>query len=193
MQKLNGMDRLSRPGVAGYGGGNGGGGLGVGLPGAEIPPPAPSLQVFPWWLYPPPSGQYFYVDSFAATGAAQVIPAGTTAILAGSDLTINQGERGIIAGIALMTQNTLPTDNYFFTLLRNGGPVEGVRNLRSFSIAANGVAREYGGFVIKLQPADRVEWSVTNNGGAPVSVSVSYQGWRAATAEIERMQGGINY
>lgn len=169
------------------------GGMGVGGASDDAPAPAPTLQITPWWQNPPPSSQYFYVDSFEASGAYQSVAAGTSASILGSSLQINEGERAVISGISLVVDAPLATDNYYWTLLRNGGPVEGLNRLRNFSIAANGAVRPFNGYVIKLDPRDLVEWTVTNNGGAAVSVSISYFGWRASIAEIARVQQGINY
>lgn len=190
MNDFRGLSRLNLPSHATGPGGS----LGVGPSGAEVPPPAASLQVFPWWYYPLPSSQYIYVDTFNAAGTPQTIAAGAQAVLlAGSQMQVNVGERAVIVAIAVMIQSSLATDNYFFTMLRNGGPVEGLRQLRNFAIAANGAVREFGGYAVKLSDGDSVSWTVTNNGAAPIVVSLSYQGWRASADEISRFQQGVNY
>ena len=166
-----------------------GGGVGEGM----TPPPPPTLQVFPWWFYPAPASQYFYVDTLDDAGAAQVIaPGAQNVALAGAQLRVNKNERAVIVSISLVAQLPTPTDNYFFTLLRNGGPVEGLRRLRNFAVAANASVRDFAGFAVKLEPGDLMTWTVTNNGGAAVTVALNYQGWRTNVNEIERIQQGAN-
>lgn len=188
MSLMNGARRLEALSQVGRGGGS----LGMGSGGVEVPPPMPSLQIKPWWEQPFPSSQYIYVDTFAATGAAQVVPSlAQSVLMVGSEYQVPSGDNAVISAVSLLVQSSLATDNYFFTMLRNGSPVQGLDRLRNFSIAANGAVREYAGYAVKLEPNDIVQWTVTNNGGAAVSVSVSYQGWTAAKAEIERIQGGL--
>lgn len=173
--------------------GRGGGAMGGGG-GGDAPPPAASLQVFPWWFYPPPAATYFYVDSLAATGASQVIAAGAQDVrVDGSAFIVEDGDRAVIVAIALVTQLPLAADDFTWALKRNGGIVQGLGQLRNFAVPANAAVREFSGYAIKLEPGDEVEWFVTNNGAAPVTVSVNYQGWRAAVNEIERIQQGVNY
>lgn len=184
---LGALMSVSRPPAGG------GGGAGAGF-GDAPPAPPPTLQVFPWWYYPPPASQYVYVDSLAATGAAQVVVAGgQDVVVAGTQFAVVDGQRAVITGIAIGVQTPLPTDNYFFTLKRNNGPIEGVRALRNFPVAANASVREFGGFAIKFEPRDSIEWTVTNNGANPVTIFLSYQGWIASVNEIERIQQGNNY
>lgn len=185
-----GLDGLNEPSRV-VGGRPTGGGFGGGEASAA---PPPTLQVFPWWFYPPPASQYFYVDSLDSTGASQVIPALTSDVrVAGTRINVLTGERAVIVGVSLVVQSPTATDNYFFTLKRNGGPVQGVNKLRNFAIVANGAVRDFGGFAIKLEPGDEVEWFVSNAGAAPITINLNYQGWRVATNEIERIQQGVNY
>lgn len=190
MSFMNGRTRLEMLSRVGGGGGSpGAGGGGMGEPSL-----VPALQIKPWYEQPFPSSQYIYVDTFAQTGAAQVVAAGAQDVLmAGSEYVVPSGDNAVISAVSLLVQASLPTDNYFFTMLRNGSPVQGLDRLRNFSIAANGAVREYAGYAVKLEPNDFITWRVTNNGGAAVSVAVSYQGWTSAKAEIERIQGGTPF
>lgn len=157
-------------------------------------PPMPSLQVFPWWYYPLPASQYLYVDSFDANGAPQIIaPGAVDVVVAGTEFRVLDGQRAVITGIALGVNVPTAADDYFFTLKRNNGAIEGVRRLRNFSVAANASVREFGGFAIKLEPNDVVQWTVTNSGAAPISIFLSYQGWMTSVNDIARVEQGSNY
>lgn len=191
--RFSGLESLRNPTIAPVGGAAmGGGGFGGGGGGGSAEPSAiPTLQVFPWWYYPLDASQYIYVDTLDATGASQVIPAGAQNVpLLGSDLQIGQGEVGVIVAIALVVQVPTAADNYFFTMLRNSGPVEGLRRLRNFAVAANASVREFGGYAIQLSPSDLVSFTCTNNGAAPITISINYQGWRSSSIAVEKQKNG---
>jgi hypothetical protein len=188
--RFSGVGSVANPMAPPVGGGFAGGGFGGG--GASTEPSAiPTLQVFPWWYYPLDASQYIYVDTLDAAGVSQVIPAGAQNVpLLGSELQVNQGEVAVIVAIALVVQVPTAADNYFFTLRRNSGPVEGLRRLRNFSVAANASVREFGGYAVQLSPSDLVDFTCTNNGAAPVTIALNYQGWRSSALAVEKQKNG---
>lgn len=191
MLKPFGLANINSPSRV-VGGRGGGGGFDGG--GGDVPPPPPTLQVFPWWFYPPPASTYFYVDTLNALGASQVAPPGASDLaVQGAGFIVNDGDRAVIVGISLVTQSPTAADNYFFTLKRNGGPVQGADRLRNFAVVANASVRDFSGYAIKLEPGDEVSWSITNLGLNPITFNLNYQGWRSSLNEIERIQQGVNY
>lgn len=160
----------------------------------ESQPIVPSLQVAPWWQQPLPSSQFVYGDSLQATGTVQVVPnGGIITVLAGTAFQVPSSFKAVITNVTLLVQSSTPTDNFFFTFRRNQGPIEGLRQLRTFPIAGNGTVRPFNGYVVRLDSGDLFDCTVTNSGPAAVSVSVSYLGWIAAQSEIERFQSSFNY
>lgn len=166
----------SAPGDAsGAGGSNGGEGT--------------TLNIFPWWLYGPQGTEFFYVDS-----QVQTIAAGASdTLLANSELNIGKGRLGVIVSIALLIQSPAATDDFFYTMKRNGGPEPGLDRLRNFPVASAFSLRELNGYVIRLASQDRISWSISNPGAAARDVSVSYIGWTVPETEARRIQRGVNY
>lgn len=165
----------------------------VGGPGGEgasdTPYLSPSLQVFPWWYYPPEGSSYFYVDA-----PNQVVAAGVqNQVLTDSIFRVRDGQRAVITSIALVVQLPTATDDFFYTMRRNNGPVQGMDRLRNFALPANAAVRDLNGYTIRLQPGDEISWTVTNNGVAAVTVGVSYIGWNTMVTDIERVSQGIKY
>lgn len=183
---LSRLDAVSRPGAGDAPPGP------SSFAGGNVTRPVPTLAISPWWEQPLPSSQFIYQDTLNTTGAAQSVAAGASdVLLIGSEYQVPSTFRGVITGFALLVQASLATDNFYFTFKRNGGPIQGLDRLRTFPIASNGVVREFGGYAIRLQQGDRVAVAVTNPGLAAVLVTVSYLGWIAASAEIERIEGNL--
>lgn len=164
----------------------------VGGPGggeSSAPYLTPSLQIFPWWYYPPEASSYFY----RSTPNQSIAALAQNVALTDSEFTVRDGQRAVITSIALIVQAPTVNDDFFYTMLRNGGPVEGVDRLRNFALPANAAVVDLNGYTIRLQPGDRISWTVTNNGAAARIVSVKYFGWNTMIPEIERITQGIKY
>lgn len=165
-------------GAPSMGGGDGGGAL-----------PSPQLIIFPWWYVPPTSSTYFYRDT-----GNQVVPVGAVnQLLAGSEFVVGAGTRAVVQSIALVVQLPVVTDDFIYTMRRNGGPVQGLDAIRNFALPANASVRDLNGYNLQFQPGDTVSWTVTNFGAAAVTVGVSYLGYSVMIPEIERVSQGINY
>lgn len=161
----------------------------VGGGGGDVPAVAPpALQIFPWWYYPPQGSQYIYID----TGNQLVAAGAQNFLLPNSGLQVNAAEQAVIVGVSLVVQTPTQADDFYYTMLRNGGPVSGLDRLRNFPITANAAVRDFNGYTIRLKAGDRISWTVSN-AGAAVTVGVSYLGWRTNQSDIARLDQGANY
>lgn len=161
----------------------------VGGNGSSAPYLTPSLNIFPWWYYPPEGSSYFYRST-----PNQTIAAGAQNILlTDSEFIVGDGQRAVITSIALIVQLPTVLDDFFYTMRRNGGPIDGLDRLRNFALPANASVVDLNGYTIRLQPGDVITWTVTNNGAAARDVSVKYIGWNTMLTDIERVSQGIKY
>lgn len=152
-------------GAPGYPGGGGGGG--AGLSGLSLPPPN-SVK--------PPGGHDFQVFSTVTAGPA-VTPVAFTG--ARSTFLIPTANVGVIRSVVFLVNGLLTTSNVLFSVLFNGGGVEGWNGIPVLPRLASSVSSSYGPeeTFIEVPENTTVSLSVTVTDGVAYQVSALLHGW----------------
>jgi hypothetical protein len=141
-------------------------GLGQGVP--------KTLQIFPWWLYKPPTGQdinKLEENVFAGAGTAQ---------LADLNTQLDQTQMAVIRGLDLYVNDMLPTTEITFRFLVNGNPIAGYGSITIFPRTAASVSQSFDTFIF-LPAGSLLTVEAINDDGGAYSVGAGYQGWLVPT------------
>lgn len=128
------------------------------------------LQIFPWWLYKPPTGidvNKLDANVFLAPGVFDFTTLG---------LTLSQSQIGIIRGIDLYVNDMTETTDVTFTLAINGAAIPGYGQLTPFPRTAASVSQSFDTFIF-LPSGSIVTVQAENFDGGAYAVGFGYQGW----------------
>lgn len=146
----------------------------LGDAGQNAPVPK-TLQIYPWWLYKPPTGQDI---NLLAQNAFPL--GGGTVQLTSLSLSLDQGTMGVIRGIDVYVNDMTPSTDVTFTLTFNGNPVPGYGNLKPFPRTAASVTQSFD-VILYIPAGTTINVSVTDTDGAAYLVGYGYQGWTVPT------------
>lgn len=138
--------------------------------------------VFPPWIYPPPNaGHYVYrvVDATVGPGPVTVELNAVTATLGTSVFQIPNNNFGIMRSFNLNVNNLLATSDIVFSILVNGGAIQGHDELRVFPRAAASVSEGFSPeeTVLPLPEGARVSFRVTVTDAVAYQLGISWRGW----------------
>jgi hypothetical protein len=143
--------------------------------GPQAAPQVPKvLQLYPWWLYKPPTGQDIVVlaqNLFAAAGTVE---------LADTVQQLDQNTMAVIRGIDLYVNDLTPTTDATFAFLVNGNPVAGYGVMPIFPRTAASASQSFDCFIF-VPAGSRISVQVTNSDGGAYLVGAGYQGWKVPT------------
>ena len=180
------------------GGGSASFGPAAGIAGAAgfVPPPPPSVTVYPWWLY-----QWKLATSWsiptnsnalnftAALNATTAVPNGVGQFR----YTCPQGNRAVIKTVWATVQNSTAAMLLSWTLLRNGAPIQGWINVYFPPVATTALIIPFNGVDIELDEGETLTAQFTETSGANWVCSMQATGWQIGKREIERVQQGFEY
>lgn len=152
------------------------------------PPPKPTLQVFPWYLYEYPSAQDWY-----AVALNFAVPATGTTNVPGFTFTVNPQNVAVIKQLTMTVQNSLATIDLRVRLLINGAPVSGWNGIAFPPVAATGVIVPFNGMNIRLKETEILTAQFIEASATAWVCSLSASGWQVSVPEVLRVQGDVSY
>lgn len=133
-----------------------------------------SLQIYPWWLYKPPTGM-----DVNNLGQVDFISPGVQK-LDDCKLQLDQNQMGIIREIDIYIDNMAVTSDITFAFLVNGSPIPGYGKIPVFPRTAVSVSAGFDTFIY-LTAGALLEVTATVGDSGAYLVGVGYQGWLVPT------------
>lgn len=143
-------------------------------------------NIFPPWVYKLPASQDFNVNRFDTVLAGV---AGTVVVPVEFNVPATFVGYLQIFGIYILTPSAL--QDITFSLLVNGGPVQGWDNIKFPPGTANFVVQNFADLQVKLPDSARVSVAVTNNNANAWTVGAKIAGWYHPQSEEQRIYGSL--
>ena len=138
-------------------------------------------------MVPIPDAQFFTLQGTKATAATE-----SDVLIPNVQLTLEAGVEGVIDGFVLSVQNLLTTSNLSFSLLFNGNPVPGFKDLLIFP-ANLALSQFTWQGTLRVPQNTTVEVSFTNTDGQTYLMGADVTGWTWATASGQAwLRGGVS-
>ena len=143
-------------------------------------------NVYPPWVFKLPMSQDFNVNRFdlALAGVAGAFVTPVEFQMPSTFVGYLQ-----IFGIFILTP--LATQDVTFSLLINGGPVQGWDNIKFPPGAANFVVQNFSDLQVRIPDSARVSVRVTNNNANAWTVGAKIAGWYHPQSEEARIYGSL--
>lgn len=146
-----------------------------------------TLQLPLPWVVPIPDAQFFTLQGTKSTAAAE-----QNVLIPNVQLIVEAGVEGVIDGFVFSVQNLVVTSNLTFSLLFNGNPVQGFKDLLIFP-ANLALSQFTWSGVLRVPQNTKVEVSYTNTAGDAHLVGADVTGWTWATASGQAwLRGGVS-
>lgn len=143
-------------------------------------------NVYPPWVYKLPMSQDFNVNRFdlalAGAAGATVVPV---------EFNIPSTFVGYLQIFGIFILSPLATQDVTFSLLINGGPVQGWDNVKFPPGVANFVVQNFADLQVRLPDSARVSVLVTNNNANAWTVGAKIAGWYHPQSEEQRIYGSL--
>jgi len=143
-------------------------------------------NVYPPWVYKLPMSQDFNVNRFdlalAGAAGATVVPV---------EFNMPSTFVGYLQIFGIFIQSPLPTQDVTFSLLINGGPVQGWDNIKFPPGAANFVVQNFAELQVRIPDSAHVSVLVTNNNANAWVVGAKIAGWYHPQSEEQRIYGSL--
>ncbi len=143
-------------------------------------------NVYPPWVFKLPMSQDFNVNRFdlvlAAVVGATVVPV---------QFQVPPSFVGYVQIFGLFIQSPTNVQDITFSLLINGGPVQGWDNIKFPPGAANFVVQNFADLQVPIPDSAKVSVLVTNNNANAWVVGAKIAGWYHPRSEEERIYGRL--